>query len=141
MALRRTRGSAQSNLRRVASLLANSDSAAAKDLCTHVCKNNRGHVQAWSTLAGIHAQRNEREEAARCWRRITTLQPDSARAHNNLGVALEALGRPASAVDSYLKGLSLDPSAAQIHFNLGNACFDLHDPDRAALAYAQALQL
>ena len=47
------------------------------------------------------------------------LQPDYALAHNNLGHALLALGKPDDAEHHFREAVRLDPRNADAHYNLG----------------------
>ncbi len=53
--------------------------------------------------------------------RALALNPKDANAHNNLGVALAALGRIADAIVRHEHALDLDPENARAHYNLGLA--------------------
>jgi Flp pilus assembly protein TadD len=54
-----------------------------------------------------------------------TIDPAHADAHNNLGVALRDLGRPAEAEQSYREALRLRPNYAEAHNNLGMVLNDV----------------
>ena len=61
------------------------------------------------------------EEAITLGRRAVTLDPTLAIAHNNLGLALAALGKRAEAADSYREALRLQPDYVEALNNHGNA--------------------
>ncbi len=61
------------------------------------------------------------EAALRAFSRVVSLQPESAGAHNNLGIALHEPGRINAAQACYTKALALDPDLANAALNLGEA--------------------
>ena len=67
--------------------------------------------------------------------------PDFAEAHNNLGNALQALGRRDEATASYHKALAIAPDYAEAHYNLGNALKAQGKPDDAVARYHKALAI
>ena len=56
-------------------------------------------------------------EAAFRFQQVITKEPNNARAHNNLAVALEASGDYAGALAEYKKALELDPNDSYIRRN------------------------
>lgn len=55
------------------------------------------------------------------WSVSVAQQPDNARAHNNLGLALDRRGHVTEAIARYEASLRIDPGYALAHNNLGNA--------------------
>lgn len=62
-----------------------------------------------------------------------------AEPYNNLGVALNELGRPEDAVASYLKALAIKPDYAEAHGNMGTALLELERLDDAVASYRKTL--
>jgi tetratricopeptide (TPR) repeat protein len=60
------------------------------------------------------------EEAAACYERALTLDPELAEAEMNLGAVLEAQGRQDEAEARFRRALALRPNLAEAHVNLGN---------------------
>ncbi len=56
-------------------------------------------------------------EAAFRFQQVISKEPNNARAHNNLAVALEASGDYAGALTEYKKALELDPNDSYIRRN------------------------
>jgi tetratricopeptide (TPR) repeat protein len=56
-------------------------------------------------------------EAVFRWERILKIHPQDAQAHNNLGVAYEALGKTDKALESYERATELDPTNKFYRFN------------------------
>ena len=67
------------------------------------------------------------------------IDPDNAKAQNNMGVVLRELGRLDDAVAAYNRAIELDPGDARAHYNLGLALDDLglHRQARAARKRAE----
>lgn len=57
------------------------------------------------------------EEAKFRFQQVVAREPNNARAHNNLAVALEAHGEFAEAFEEYKKAVSLDPADKDIQQN------------------------
>jgi len=51
------------------------------------------------------------------WEQILEIQPQNAQAHNNLGVAYEALGKTDQAIESYKRATELEPDNKYYRFN------------------------
>jgi tetratricopeptide (TPR) repeat protein len=67
------------------------------------------------------------------------LTPNDAEAHNNLGLALQALGRLEEAATHYEKALAIKPTLAVAHCNLGSVLRIRGYPEAAVAHYEQAL--
>jgi len=75
------------------------------------------------------------------YRRALEIKPDSADAHNSLGIALKDLGQLNDAIDCYHRALELRPDYADAHYNLGNALIALGQLDEAVVSYRRAIAL
>ena len=60
-------------------------------------------------------------EAIDYYEKALQRDPNYARTHNNLGLALQAQGRLDEAIDCYQKALQIDPDYAWAHHDLGDA--------------------
>jgi tetratricopeptide (TPR) repeat protein len=76
-----------------------------------------------------------------CYRKALTLDPKSAKAHTNLGVALQAQGDLKGASECYKNALDLDPKFVQAHGALGRALLVQGAFPEARAATQQALDL
>jgi Flp pilus assembly protein TadD len=65
------------------------------------------------------ADAGQLEAAIELFERATLLDPSSAGAHLNLGVALDRAGRQSDALRSFEQALALDPTSPRIHLALG----------------------
>ena len=70
-----------------------------------------------------------------------TVNPGSAVAHNNLGLALTAHNRLTEAVAHYREALRLLPSYALAHYNLGHLLTRQGQPQEAIRHYTEAVRL
>jgi serine/threonine-protein kinase len=80
-------------------------------------------------------------EVVRFYTAALALRPRAAAAHNNLGNALDDLGRADEAVAECRAALELEPGYANAHNNLGVALYDLGRKDEAVAEYREALRL
>ena len=74
------------------------------------------------------------EQACALYREAVRLDPQSARAHLNLGIALQAFGDDTGAVAGYEKALALEPANPYASYNFGKLRYE-----RGALAEAERL--
>ena len=77
------------------------------------------------------------DEAIACYTKAIELDPKHAKAHNNLGNALQDKGQVDEAIACYKKAIELDPKLAKAHTNLGNALQDKGQLDEAIACYKQ----
>ena len=80
-------------------------------------------------------------DAMIAFRKAIELDPLFAKAHNNLGFTLEALGQLQEARQCYQRAIECDPRLADALYNLGNAYRQLGDVTEAAQFVRKALQL
>jgi len=75
------------------------------------------------------------------WEDTVAKAPSNGRAHNELGVALEKLGRTDEAIAAYLKSVELDPNSVHARANLGNLLAKRGRADDAVDQLHQALRI
>ncbi len=96
-------------------------------------------ADAWH-LAGVCSyQRGDHGTAVARILRAVELNPNSPGYHNNLGLALKALGRFDQAIGSFQRALRLNPDYATAHVSLGNMLKDQGDLEQAAAHFRTAL--
>jgi tetratricopeptide (TPR) repeat protein len=78
-------------------------------------------------------------DALRHFSVVTKLEPDSAVAWYNEGVALEALKRPQEAADRYRRAIELNPSYSAAHNNLASLLVAGGQIDAAVAEYRRAV--
>jgi choline-sulfatase len=82
-----------------------------------------------------------RDEASRAEQAAITLAPDSAMAHNGLGLLAADAGRAQDAAREFQRAADLDPNSASYWTNLGNARRSTGDRAGAEQAYRRALDV
>ncbi len=75
------------------------------------------------------------------FRRTLELRPGHAGAHNNLGMALNALGETDEAIEQFRAALAAEPRFVAAQFNLGNTLDAAGRYDEAARAFEAVLTL
>ena len=88
-----------------------------------------------------HDRNRDYHSQLRIWQDNVTHRPESHVAHNNLGHALQALGRSREAAEHCREALRIDPMDADAHNNLGNALQALGDLREAMQHYREAVRL
>jgi tetratricopeptide (TPR) repeat protein len=81
------------------------------------------------------------KDARPVFHKVTTLHPNDAEAHSNLGHVLLEFDQLDQAVQSCRRALELNPQLAEAHCNLGNALRRLGQVGEAITSYRAALQL
>jgi tetratricopeptide (TPR) repeat protein len=84
------------------------------------------------------------QEAIRFYTAALALRPQRARAHNNLGSLLRAMGRLDEAIAEFREDLRLQKDLedlADTHYNLGNVLSDKGQLEEAIAEYCQAIRL
>jgi tetratricopeptide (TPR) repeat protein len=98
------------------------------------------HPDALHSLGVIAYQVGNNDVAAGLIGRAANISPSGAK-FSNLGLVLQAQGKPDAAVASYRKALLYQPDHAEAHNNLGNALADLGNLDESIAHYRRALLL
>ncbi len=97
-----------------------------------------GHVSLRNDAATLYMELGRPADALRHFTAARALEPRSAAAWFNEGVALEALGRLGDAADRYQKAVDLEPSYSAAHNNIGNLLAAAGRRDAALAAYRRA---
>lgn len=84
--------------------------------------------------------RNDLEAAYEAFSRAVRLDPQSADAWYNLGLAYRALGRSADSEAAYGRAIGLEPGHSLAMFNLANLIYNRGDRTKAAKLYRQAVE-
>ena len=74
-------------------------------------------TEAYNRFAIKAAQAQLWNEAVFRWKQVINIDPEDAKAHNNLGVAYEALGNMEEAIASYQRAAELDPKNKYYRLN------------------------
>jgi tetratricopeptide (TPR) repeat protein len=78
---------------------------------------NQVTIEQYNQFAIRSAELQLWNEAIFRWMYILEIQPENAEAHNNLGVAYEALGKIGEATESYKRATELDSENKFYRFN------------------------
>jgi predicted TPR repeat methyltransferase len=101
----------------------------------------RDNFEALFAQAATHAAQGRAEDAISVYRQALALRPDSAPAHNNLGIAFRALNRFAEAAAQFQAALAHDPQLAEVHNNLASVLVMLGQLDAAIAHYHRAVAI
>jgi tetratricopeptide (TPR) repeat protein len=88
--------------------------------CETLIARQPDYVDLRNDAANLYLALGQPRDALRHFEVVVRLQPQSAPAHYNVGVALEASGRAADAAPHYEAALKLEPGYSLAHNNLGN---------------------
>ncbi len=100
------------------------------------------NAEAHDDLGNVLSELGDREaEALAHYRRALELDPNSAKIHFNLALALRASGDGSEAVAHYQTALRLAPGRAEIWNSFGSFLFRLQRISDAAIAYREAIRL
>jgi tetratricopeptide (TPR) repeat protein/uncharacterized membrane protein (UPF0127 family) len=86
-------------------------------LFSAVLHNNPDHLGAANNLGLTYWAKRDFTRAATCFREATRLNPDAARSHFYLGLALHDMGNEKAAQQAFADGLRLEPNWPQMAAN------------------------
>jgi Flp pilus assembly protein TadD len=92
-------------------------------------------------VAADLSEKHQFVEAVPAWRQAVELNPEDARAHNNLGTALSETGKPDEALAEYRRSLELNDQSSQAHNNLGSILAQQGKFDEALAQFERAVEL
>jgi tetratricopeptide (TPR) repeat protein len=99
------------------------------------------HADTLHRLGALSNQLGRSGEAIDLIGRAIAIEPGSAPAHNDLGIALAAAKRPQEALAAYQKAVALEPGNVEAHNNLGTMLLGLGHADQAIAHFERALAL
>jgi tetratricopeptide (TPR) repeat protein len=76
-----------------------------------------------------------------CLHKALAIDPDNARAHNTLGIALQQMGKADAALPHHRRAVALSPGMAEAHASLGSASRMLGRLEEAVGHYRDALSI
>ena len=106
----------------------------------HVLILAPGDANTHNLLGNVLCSLQRQTEACSCYEAALALEP-SAVVLNNLGTALQELGRNEDALVRLRQALALDPGSPDIHYNIGNAELALDRVAAAESSYLKVLAL
>ena len=95
----------------------------------------------WRAPARALTLKGSFDDAIRQFQEALETAPDSAEAHNGLGVALAQKGRIDEAVAQFRQAMALKPDFAEPYFNLGDALYLQGKAPEALAAWRTALRI
>ena len=113
----------------------------AEQLATDLVNNFPSHPFGWKVLGVLFRKTGRLSQAIEANRKLVSITPQDAGAHNNMGNALLADGRPDEAKLSFQKAITLQPSYSEAYSNLGNTFQELGILEEAENNHKQAISL
>jgi len=92
-----------------------------EDRCRLILRGDCDNAAALGLLGVVAHKQGRNNLAVRLFERTIKIDAQAPQFHNNLGVALKALGNLEQAVDAYRKAVLLKPDYAEAYNNLGSA--------------------
>ncbi len=96
---------------------------------------------AHAFIGNISNARGELDEAIVHYNEALRIDPQQAKIHNNLGVALFKNGKLDEAADHFCKAISIDPQYANAHYHLASCLAKQQNWDEAIKHYKEALDI
>ncbi len=115
------------------------DATAAIDLIGRAAARSPKNPLFQYNLGNAHAAACAFGDAAKAFRRATTLEPKYVEAHANLGVALARLKKLDEAIGSLRRAISINSSYAPAHFTLATALAEQSRDVEALESFERAL--
>ena len=75
------------------------------------------------------------------WSKTIETSPNSRKAHNNLGIEYNTVGKYEEAIASYKRAIEIDPGHAFAYNNLGKTCNDIGKHEQAIASYKRAIEI
>jgi len=107
--------------------------------CETLIARQPTHADLRNDAANLYLSIGRPRDALRHFEVVARLQPRSAPAHYNVGVAFEGLGRSVDAAREYEAAVRIDPAYSMAHNNLGNLRLADGRKDEARQEYERAV--
>jgi Flp pilus assembly protein TadD len=117
------------------------DVALAMKEASAVGEGDPWRADAQFALAYCYGRAGDPEKAVAAYQEVVKMRADDARAWNNLGVALDDLGRFADAVAAYDKAIALKPAYASAMNNKGVSLEKMGDDEAAGSLFHAAIKI
>ena len=96
---------------------------------------------AWIILGNALRQLGKLDAAEACYKKVISLKPDFAEAHNDLGFIMNKLERLEEAETCYKKAIELNPNFVEAHNGLGRVFQTSGEYQKAKSCYEQAIEI
>jgi len=104
-------------------------------------ENTNSLAEIHYTLGNLHSDEENLDKAIVEYKKALELNPDFARAENDLGFVLYKKGDYKDALVHYQRAISLRPDYANCYNNIGVIHYHLKDYEQASSFYRQAIEL
>ena len=95
----------------------------------------------YNIMGAAHVGLRESDSAIDCYKQALRINPDDAKTHYNLAIALHDKGDVDAAINSFNQALAMTPDYAMAYNGLGNALKDAGELEQAIDSYRQALAI
>ncbi|MDC1447350.1 tetratricopeptide repeat protein, partial [Candidatus Thioglobus sp.] len=129
----------QEQINSVLELFTNSKLQEALDALDLLSKDYPDDALLFNIRGACFAGLGQKDAAVESYKQAVLLKPDYAKAHYNLGGALQEISQLDDAVKSYESAIALEPDNAEAHNNLGNVLRELEQLDAAINSYEKAI--
>jgi len=92
-------------------------------------------------LAVKNHQEGKIDIAQKLYNQVLKIDPNYAKAHNNLGIIFKGLGENQKEKECYEKAIEIDPNYADAHNNLGIILQELGEKQKAKECYEKAIEI
>jgi tetratricopeptide (TPR) repeat protein len=108
---------------------------------TRAVETEPENPEFWESLAELHGDLEEPEQAIACWEKALIRQPERASAHRGLGWSLQEEGRIGEAGEHFRTAMQLQPGAPANLFYLGGMHEEMGELVEAEACFREALRL
>ncbi|GEM_PF-5619491 len=130
----------QKILDEAAGLLENGNAKAAREKYTQIIENDQNNITALYGLSLCLRLEGDAENAVAVLKNITHIQPDFARAYNDLGIIAMEQDRLQQAVNYFSKGIELDPKLISARHYLSDVLIELGQFDEGVQLIMETLK-
>ena len=110
-------------------------------LYNHALRLDQGYVHAYLHAGILLSEKGDHRRAIHNLRLANELEPNSALALNNLGLAFVAAGETDSALATFARAIAAQPGSAMLRLNRANALVAAGRPDEADAEFYRAMAL
>jgi len=110
-------------------------------LYNHALRLDQGYVHAYLHAGILLSEKGDHRRAIHNLRLANELEPNSALALNNLGLAFVAAGETDSALATFERAIAAHPGSAMLRLNRANALVAAGRPDEADAEFYRAMAL
>jgi protein O-GlcNAc transferase len=131
----------QTEINSIISLHSNGQQKDVEGVIKVLIQKYSNELELYNLSATFFSEHGKYTAVIQCYQRVLEITPESAVAHNNLGLAFHNLNRFDAAIKSYNKAFTLKPSYAEAYYNLGITLSTVGQLDAAVKSYQIALMI